>query len=320
MAKLDENFVSDDGYSTAAEPTAAAGGSVKKRRGDLNIKVDPTADTLPGAKAAITDDEDERKTVEVHEEVTEIAPEVAALFEGMELDEDFKKRAGLIFEAAVSEAAAVRAEEAVEAVREELEGQLEASLEEALASVIENLDAYLEYAAETWMEENRLAVEAGIRVEMAESLIESLKQVFYEHNIEVDEDTADIVGDLEDKLAEADERTNQAINEAIELTRELAELRAEKVFSEVAEGLTVSQSERLRVLSEKLDPRDIESFKSDLETLSEAFFAADKRADKSVLSEETAGDADKPVLFEEKTYANAIEAMAADIAARAKRT
>jgi hypothetical protein len=112
-----------------------------------------------------------------------------------------------------------------------------------------------------------------MKVEMAESLMSGLKQLFSEHNIEVDEETLNIVAGLEEQVSELEGKTNNLVNENIELNKEIASLKAGKVFEEMTEDLTLTQRERLKVLSEKLDCDDLEVYTQNLQTIKESFFA-----------------------------------------------
>lgn len=265
------------------EPVTGAGGEIKKRKGDVMKDVDPKADTVdvvaPGNK--------------VVKEDAEGADSFASLFEGMDLTEDFKSKLSLVFEAAVNEVATAKANEIAESLEEEFQAQLEESVNEAMEDIVENLDNYLDYVVAEWMEENKIAIEAGIKVEMAESFMEGLKSLFYEHNVAIDEETIDVVADLEEELAIMEEKANAAINESIELAEEVKALRAEQVFNEMTEGLTTTQVERFRILSEKLNFEDLESYEDDLATLKESFFKAKapvivEEVEEEVLTEETA--------------------------------
>jgi len=126
-----------------------------------------------------------------------------------------------------------------------------------MEEIIENLDSYLDYVVSEWMEENEVAIESGIKVEMAESFMGSLKELFYEHNVAIDDETIDIVASLEEELEAMKAETNRTINENIELAEAVKTLEAGRIFNELAEGLTTSQAERLRVLAEKLDVSDL---------------------------------------------------------------
>lgn len=276
--ELDEKVVPHTGGegvkpAETPEPVTGEGGAVAKKKADVKKHVDPKADKVdavtPGqGKVA------EEAEAEVEEEVIiEHEASIAAMFEGMDLAEDFKSKVTLVFEAAVNEAAATKADAIVEAKMEELEAEMNESVQTSVDQIVENLDSYLDYVVEEWMKENELAIETGVKVEMAESLMDGLKSLFEEHNIEVDDETVDVVAELEEQAEELKNAANEAINESVALKAEIASLKAERVFEEMTEDLTITQRERLKVLSEKLDADNIDEYKTDLATLKESFFA-----------------------------------------------
>lgn len=269
---LEEKKMSADGQSSVEDPVAGAGGEAtqSKTGADTKKKVDPAADTVADGVTKV-DDKNPEKAVKVVEELEE-AVGISGLFEGLDLSEDFKAKAELVFEAAVNEAATVKAQAIVESVESNLKEQFDTALNESLDEIVENLDSYLDYVVKEWMKENEVAIESGIKVEMAESFMEGLKELFYEHNVQIDEESIDVVAELEEEVAAAKEAANRAINESIELNEELQSLRAESAFATMTEGLSQSQVERFRVLSEKLDNTDIDSYKKDLATIKESFF------------------------------------------------
>lgn len=296
---LDEKFVADDGVSTVEDPATPAGGEVKKAKADVKKKADPKADKIdqatPGqGKVAEEVATEEEAEVVIEEEVISVDEAVAKMFEGMDLSEDFTKKATVVFEAAVNEAATAKADAIVAEKTEALEAELKESVDSTVNTMIENLDSYLDYVVEEWMKENELAIETGIKVEMAESLMDGLRGLFEEHNIEVDEDTVDVVEGLSAEVDEIKAFANERVNENVALAKEIASLKAEKVFEEMAGDLTMTQRERLKVLSEKLDSSDIGEYTSNLTTLKESFFAEDKPAiteeveEEEIITEETA--------------------------------
>jgi len=308
--ELDEKFVADDGVSSVEEPVTPAGGAIKKKKADVKKSVDPKADKVdvaPGMK-----EEAEAEEEAIVEEVVEIEESVAALFEGMELSEEFKDKVTLVFEAAVNEAASKKVEVMVAEQVEALETEMQESVDSSIEKIIENLDSYLDYVVEEWMEENTVQIEAGIKVEMAESLMDGLKGLFAEHNIQIDEETVDVVSDLESQVAEAIEVANDAINENVTLAKEIASLKAEKVFEEVCEDLTITQRERMKTLSEKLAFENAEEYASDLQTLKESFFTKKKIVeDVSVEEEEIVVEETAPrkVVSEHYTINALVEAL-----------
>jgi hypothetical protein len=273
MSGLEEKFVSDDGVSTVPNPVPGAGGEIKKKLADVKKAVDPKAAAV--AKPPMSEEADEEVEV-IEEEIISIEESIENMFEGMDLSEDFRSKVTLVFEAAVNEATTARVNEAVASLEEAFEAQLEESVNEAMDEIVENLDSYLDYVVKEWMEENEVAIESGIKVEMAESLMDGLRELFSEHNIDIDDETVDVVAGLEEQVQELANQANQVINENIELAKEIASLKAEIVFEEISEGLTVSQKERLKTLSEKLDFENADTYATDLNTLRESFFKSKK--------------------------------------------
>jgi hypothetical protein len=278
----EKKFVSDDGVSTAAGAVTPEGGTDntidKKKKGDLK------PETVKNVKA---------EEVETVEEVV-IEESIQSIFEGMDLSEEFKNKVTIVFEAAVNEAVTLKVQELEEELNEKLETELSEAVESKVSEMVENLDAYLDYVVTEWMEENEVAIEAGIKVEMAESLMDGLKDLFSQHNIKVDEETYDIVSELEEEYANLEEKANDVVNENIRLTQELADLQAREIFAESTSELNMSQRERLKVLSENLDTSDLDEYKENLQTIKESFFKGT-----SVSPKEDVVDEEDEVLIEE---------------------
>ena len=282
MADDKNKFVADDGYSSVPQPVKPEGGEdVKKKKGEVEVKksdVKTPGQEKAGEKVPTAEEVETTETDEVVEEVVEVSSSIESIFEGTELSDEFKQNIKLVFEAAVNEEVATK----TESLKEELESTLETELSEAIDNrmkdVVENVDKYLDYVVGEWMEENKIAVEAGIKVEMAESLLGGLKDLFNEHNIEIDEDTFDVVDSLEKQVAELEEGSNGLVNENIELKAAISSMKAEKVFESMTDGLSENQVERFKVLSEKLDVEDIEDYTSNLSVIKESFFSEGKVA------------------------------------------
>jgi hypothetical protein len=211
-----------------------------------------------------------------------VSEDVAAMFNGEDLSEEFTDKATTIFEAAVVS----KVNEILESVTVDLEGEIEAGKEEMMSEMADRLDSYLEYVAEEWMKENELAVEQGIRAEIQENFMRGLKDLFVENYIEIPEEKVDFVEEMAAKIAELEESVNAEIEKNIELKAELNETVKERIFDEVSEGLTESQAVKLASLAEGVEFDD--SYAEKLETLKENYFGETKED----LSEETHLDAD----------------------------
>lgn len=280
MADDKNKFVADDGYSEVPQPVKPEGGeNVKKKKGEVEVKksdVKTPGQEKAGEKVPTAEEVESTEEVVVEEEVVEVEASIESIFEGTDLSEEFKTNIKLVFEAAVNEQVATK----TESLKEELESKLEAELTEAIDTrmkdVVENVDKYLDYVVKEWMEENKIAVEAGIKVEMAESLLDGLKGLFTEHNIEVSEETFDVVESLEKQVAELEEGSNSVVNENIELKNTIASMKAVTVFESMVEGLSENQVERFKVLSEKLDVEDVDAYAENLSVIKESFFSEGK--------------------------------------------
>ena len=216
--------------------------------------------------------------------------DVDAILQGENLSEEFKERAATIFEAAVLS----RVEPIVEEIENQLIEEFEIAVETIKEEMASKLDDYLNYMSEEWMKENELAIESGLRAELAESFISSLRDVFVEHYIDVPEDKVDIVEELSAKLEEAESALNEEINRGIELQKELNEQKKIEAIYTACEGLTQTQVEKMKSLAENVEFTTEEDFATKLTTLKESYFKADvKVADKLALDEEVDIEEDK---------------------------
>ena len=279
MADDKKKFVADDGYSEVPQPVTPEGGENEKKSKKGEVEVKKSDVKTPGQEKAgekVPTAEETEVAEEVVEEVVEVESSIESIFEGTDLSDEFKNNIKLVFEAAVNEEVATKTESLKEELEEKLETELSEAIENRMKDVVENVDKYLDYVVGEWMEENKIAVEAGIKVEMAESLLGGLKDLFNEHNIEIDEDTFDVVDSLEKQVAELEEGSNGLVNENIELKAEIASMKATKVFESMTDGLSENQVERFKVLSEKLDVEDLEDYTSNLQVIKESFFSEGK--------------------------------------------
>jgi len=219
----------------------------------------------------------------VNMEALDMSDDVRALLAGENLSEEFAAKATTIFEAAVSAR--------VQAIAEQVEAQLVEQFDSAVEQVKEDLaskvDDYLNYMAEEWMKENELAVETGLRAEIAEDFIGALRNVFVEHYIDIPEDKVDVVAEMAEKVSELEEQLNEQINRGVEMSKELNEHKKSEAIYAVCEGLSQTQVEKLKALAEGVDFTTEEEFAAKLSTLVESYFQVDvKVADNSALDDE----------------------------------
>ena len=233
--------------------------------------------------------EDEGEDVEEEEEEVEIDIEedVRALLEGEDLSEEFQEKARIIFEAAIRSKVAD--------IKEEIRGAYEESLIEELQIIKEELtdrvDSYLEYVAEEWMQENKLAVEHGLKTEMTESFLQGMRGLFEDHYVSIPEDRYDVIESMVDKLDEMETKLNEQIERNVALKKRLAESVADVIFAEVSEGLALSQKDKLASLAENVEFESEANYREKLVTLRESYFSSRvssaQRDDSENLSEST---------------------------------
>ena len=208
------------------------------------------------------DDEDEMK------EEFDIEEDVNALLHGEDLSEEFQEKARIIFESALRSK--------VNEIRESLEVQYEDKLVEEVQVIKEELeerlDAYLEYVAEEWVDENTLAIETGLKEELTESFLGGLKQLFEEHYVEIPEEKYDVLENMVEKLDDMETKLNEQIEKNIQLNKRLSESVADRIFDEISEGLAATQKEKLASLSESVEFESETEYRGKLETLKESYF------------------------------------------------
>ena len=213
--------------------------------------------------------ESEETTEEViQEEEIDIEGDVQALLEGEELSEEFQEKARTIFEAAIKTK--------VSEIKENLETAYQQALVEELETIKEGLtervDSYLEYVADEWIQENALQVEHGLKTEMTESFLEGMKSLFEEHYVTIPEDRYDVIESMVDKLDEMENKLNEQIDRNVALNRRLAESTSDVIFSEVAEGLALSQKDKFASLAENVEFESEADYREKLVTLKKSYF------------------------------------------------
>jgi hypothetical protein len=198
--------------------------------------------------------------------------DIDTLFSGEELSEEFKEKATTIFEAAVR----ARVEAIVEEVVTENEQIMEEAAEEFQDTLTEQVDEYLNYVVEQWMEDNQLAVETGLRVEIAEEFIGGLKNLFMEHYIEVPEEKADLVEEMAQAVAEMEEKLNEQVEQNAELNKQLCEAKSAELIAEAVKGLSTVQAEKIKALAEGVEFTTEGEYLQKLAVIRENYFPTKK--------------------------------------------
>ena len=273
-------------------------------------------DEAPATDEVVAEEETTTDEVVAEEETTEeevvaeeedykvdVEQDVQALFEGEELSEEFQSKARTIFEAAIKEK--------VSEIKENLQTAYEQALVEEVASVrdelTERVDAYLEYVADEWIQENQLQVESGLKTEMTESFLEGMKSLFEEHYVSVPEDKYDVLESMVDKLDEMESKLNEQIERNVALNQRLAESNSDVILADVSEGLALSQKEKLASLASNVEFESETDYREKLEKLKESYFPSNKTtsapsAHSETISEGTAVDSPQQVSSAMEAY------------------
>ena len=231
------------------------------------------------------DDEEVKEEMQMIED--QIEEDVAALLSGEDLSEEFKFKARTVFEAALN----ARTEQIEEAIIRQYEEQLSEEVQEIAEALTERVDAYLEYVADEWITENALAIETGLKTEMTESFLNGMKELFEDHYVTIPEDRYDVLESMVEKLDDMETKLNEQIERNVALNQRLAESATDVIFADVAEGLAISQKDKLASLAENVEFDGEGEYREKLVTLRESYFptytSAPTRNRQDYLVEET---------------------------------
>ena len=270
-----KNSATEVGGSTKEQPEGpdnvgakAAAPVTATKDSTLQTKPSGASSSMPGGLSAKIFDDVAKEGDTISEE--EISEDITAILKGADLDEEFQKKATTVFEAAVS----AKVSEKVEALKETAETRINEELEgikEEFASRIEN---FLSYACEEWMTENELAIENGLRTEVTEAFMGGLKQLFIESNINIPDESLDIVADMSDKLDEMETRLNEQVEKNIALHEAVGGYRKNEILTELSRGLAEVQKDKFVTLADAVEFKTEESYREKLGQIKESYFGA----------------------------------------------
>ncbi len=220
------------------------------------------------------------------------------------LSDGFREKAGAIFEAAYT--SKVGAE--IDRLESEYAQNLETEVTDVQNEMVEKVDSYLNYVVENWMKENELAVQQGLRAEIAEEFMSSLQSVFKEHYIEVPEGKADLIDDLADQVSELEEQLNKSTEDNIRLHEGTQQLQRADIVRKQSSGLADTEAEKLAGLVEDIDFEDEETFEMKVKTVKESYFntETESTADESDALVGKDGGTEVPVSNSMNAYTQAI--------------
>ena len=244
MTKIDE--VDEDNDAEVADFDKAMKASLPKKKNELKAK----------AKVEAVDFDEDLDTI-ISEEAT--------------LSDGFRDKASTIFEAVLTSKLA----EEVERLEAEYAQNLEEEVSDIEGSLVEKVDSYLNYVVENWMKENEVAVNQGLKTEIAEDFMTSLQQVFKEHYIEVPEGKEDLIDDLADQVSELEESLNKSTEENISLHSQVSSFEKDEVIRSASSGLAETEAEKLAKLCEDVEFDNKEAFEQKVETIKQSYFKSE---------------------------------------------
>jgi len=265
-------------------------------------------DQKPSAKAEEVETEEDVIAEDSIDDI-DLSDDVKALVSSdADLSEEFKDKAATIFEAAVK----TRIKEQTKILEAQFEKKLASETETVKEAMVEKVDSYLNYVVEEWMKENELAVERGIRTEIAEDFITGLKGLFKEHYIDVPEEKYNVLEDLTDQVKDLEGKLNEQIEKNVNLSKDVSESNREKLIAQVSEDLADTEKEKFSSMAENVEYDSAEKFQEKLETIKESYFP------KTKIEETTSGDEVDSVAANIPADAGTSDAMAAYTAAISK--
>ena len=225
-----------------------------------------------------------------------------------DLSEEFKEKAATIFETAVK----TRIKEQTKIIEAQFEEKLASETETVKEAMVEKVDSYLNYVVEEWMKENELAVERGIRTEIAEDFITGLKGLFKEHYIDVPEEKYNVLDDLTGQVKDLESKLNEQIEKNVNLSKDVSESKRESLVVSVSEDLADTEKEKFSSMAENVEYDSAEKFQEKLETIKESYFP------KTKIEEATSNDEVDSVAANLPVDTGTSDAMAAYTAAISK--
>ena len=251
------------------EGAAGTKNAGKSAANSVSVEKDKSLSTKPSAASSKQEEVESEQEEIIAETEYDFTEDVDALVAGEELSEEFRERAVTIFEAAVTS----KVKEEIKLVEEAFESTLTEEVEKIKTELAEKVDDYLSYTAKTWLEENALQVEQGIKVEMAESFFDGLKNLFTEHNMSVPDEKFNLLDGMVGELDEMETKLNEQIDANVALNKRVGQLTRMEIVTECSAGLAETQREKLASLAEGVEFETEEDFRNKVETIKESYFA-----------------------------------------------
>jgi hypothetical protein len=253
---------------------------------------DVDASKKPDTEAGVTKVATPGETLKVEEtekkeeEVIDVSDDVKALIGDEKLTEEFKAKAATIFEAAIKSKLKVEKQKIEDGYKKKLKEEVDT----AKAELVEKVDSYLNYVVEEWMKQNEIAVERGIKGEIAEDFISGLKKLFEDHYINVPDEKYDVLEDQASKIEELNKKLNEQIEANVKLNSEIGQLTKKDIVDEVSAGLPETNKEKFNKLAEEVEYTNADEFKKKVATIKEAYFQVKEISSKNEIDNVAEGE------------------------------
>ena len=266
-----------------SEPSHIKGMKKEETVKSADEKEDAKKETVD-AKA--DDKETSSKEVKKEEQELDIKADVDALVGDSDLSEEFKQKAATIFETAIK--AKVKAES--KRLQGEYDTKLKEDTESHKAELVEKVDSYLNYVVEEWMQENKIAIERGIKGEIAEDFIGGLKKLFEDHYIDVPDEKYNVLEDQASKIEDLEKKLNEEIEKNVKHNKEIGELKKDDIAKAVSDKLTDTQKEKFNKLAEEVEYTNEEDFTNKVKTIKDSYFGGKEEAKSNDIDDVAVGD------------------------------
>jgi hypothetical protein len=264
---------------------------VKKESSHESEKKDEKKEAMHDSEEKKKDKEEGYMKASYKKEEIDVKEHVDALVAGDDsLSEEFKQKAATVFEAAIKS----KVKDIAEEIEADYNKKFEEETSKAKDELVEKVDSYLSYVVEEWMKENELALERGIKGEIAEDFISGLKKLFEDHYIDVPDEKYNVLEDQASKIDELEKKLNESIEKNVELSKENGKYVRQSIIDEASKELAETQKEKFNKLAEEVDYKNEEDFRNKVSTIKESYFGKkdssgeidDVAADSSPLNED----------------------------------
>jgi hypothetical protein len=237
--------------------------------------------------------EDEKKKdmkEESDEDTIDVSADVAALIKDEDLSENFKSKAAVIFEAAVN----AKVKEQKSKIQAAYDEKLQEDIESQKGELTEKVDSYLNYIVEEWMKENSIAIERGIKGEIAEDFISGLKKLFEDHYIDVPDEKYNVLEDQASKIEELEKKLNEQVEKNVELNKANGEMKRQDIIDEMSNDLADTAKEKFNKLAEEVEYSNEKDFTTKVATIKESYFGKKVEASGNEIDDVAAGESSQP--------------------------